>query len=199
MLQDELYPFSFQFNIATFHNDFIVRDNSGETRAYVKQKMFKLKEHVRVFTDESETELAYDIRADRWLDFNTVFSFNKPDGNSIGKLVRKGWKSIWKASYELYDENDIQDLLIQEKNPWVKVCDTLLSEIPIVGMLTGYFFNPSYSIKRPDGTLVCSFTKDASFFGRKFSLNKENQFEQGEEERIKLGLMMMVLLERRRG
>jgi len=199
MLQDELYPFSFQFNIATFHNDFIVRDNSGATRAYVKQKMFKLKEHVRVFTDESETELAYDIRADRWLDFNTVFSFNKPDGNSIGKLVRKGWKSIWKASYELYDENDIQDLLIQEKNPWVKVCDTLLSEIPIVGMLTGYFFNPSYSIKRPDGTLVCSFTKDASFFGRKFSLNKENKFEQGEEERIKLGLMMMVLLERRRG
>jgi hypothetical protein len=199
MLQDELYPFSFQFNIATFHNDFIVRDNSGATRAYVKQKMFKLKEHVRVFTDESETELAYDIRADRWLDFNTVFSFNKPDGNSIGKLVRKGWKSIWKASYELYDENDIQDLLIQEKNPWVKVCDTLLSEIPIVGMLTGYFFNPSYSVKRPDGTLVCSFTKDASFFGRKFSLNKENQFEQGEEERIKLGLMMMVLLERRRG
>jgi len=199
MLQDELYPYSFQFNIATFHNDFIVRDNSGATRAYVKQKMFKLKEHVRVFTDESETELAYDIRADRWLDFNTVFSFNKPDGNSIGKLVRKGWKSIWKASYELYDENDIQDLLIQEKNPWIKVCDTLLSEIPIVGMLTGYFFNPSYSIKRPDGTLVCSFTKDASFFGRKFSLNKENQFEQGEEERIKLGLMMMVLLERRRG
>lgn len=199
MLQDELYPYIFQFNIATFHNDFIVRDNSGTTRAYVKQKMFKLKEHVRVFTDESETELAYDIRADRWLDFNTVFSFNKPDGNSIGKLVRKGWKSIWKASYELYDENDIQDLLIQEKNPWIKVCDTLLSEIPIVGMLTGYFFNPSYSIKRPDGTLVCSFTKDASFFGRKFSLNKENQFEQGEEERIKLGLMMMVLLERRRG
>ena len=199
MLQDELYPYSFQFNIATFHNDFTVKDSAGATRAYVKQKMFKLKEHVRVFTDESETQLAYDIRADRWLDFNTVFSFHNPDGINLGKLVRKGWKSIWKASYELYDENDIQDLLIQEKNPWVKVCDTLLSEIPIVGMLTGYFFNPSYSVKRPDGTLVCSFTKNASFFGRKFSLIKENLFEQGEEERIKLGLMMMVLLERRRG
>jgi len=37
------------------------------------------------------------------------------------------------------------------------------------------------------------------FFGRKFSLIKENPFEQGEEERIKLGLMMMVLLEKRRG
>lgn len=199
MLQDELYPYSFEFNIATFHNDFTVKDSTGATRAYVKQKMFKLKEHVRVFTDESETQLAYDIRADRWLDFNTVFSFHNPDGINLGKLVRKGWKSIWKASYELYDENDIQDLLIQEKNPWVKVCDTLLSEIPIVGMLTGYFFNPSYSVKRPDGTLVCSFTKNASFFGRKFSLIKENLFEQGEEERIKLGLMMMVLLERRRG
>ena len=54
-------------------------------------------------------------------------------------------------------------------------------------------------MKRPDGTLVATFKKEASFFGRKFHLYQEAAFEQGEEQRIQLGLMMMALLERRRG
>lgn len=199
MLENELYPYTFKFNIATFHNDFTVKDVTGNTQAYVKQKMFKFKEHVRVFTNESESEIAYEIKADRWIDFNTVYNFLKPDGSSIGAVARKGWRSLWKASYELFDENKNQDLLIQEKNPWVKVGDALLSEVPILGILTGYLFNPSYTVKRPDGTLVCTFKKVPSFFGRKFELYKESEFEQGEEERVKLGLTMMVLLERRRG
>jgi hypothetical protein len=199
MFENESYPLTFKFNITTFHNDFSIIDANGETRAYVKQKMFKFKEHVRVFTNESETEIAYDIKADKWIDFNTVYTFFQPDGNSIGSVARKGWRSIWKASYELFDENKNQDLLIQEKNPWVKVGDALLCEIPILGIFTGYLFNPSYTVKRPDGTLICTFKKAPSFFGRKFELFKEDEFQQGEEERVKLGLTMMVLLERRRG
>jgi hypothetical protein len=113
--------------------------------------------------------------------------------------VRKGWRSIWKASYDIYDQNDKPDLHIKEANPWAKVFDSLLSEIPILGIFTGYLFNPKYNLTRQDGTLVCSFKKNASFFGRKFTLNKEAEFEDGEEDRILLGMMMMVLLERRRG
>jgi hypothetical protein len=60
-------------------------------------------------------------------------------------------------------------------------------------------FNPSYIIKRPDGTVVCTLKKEASFFGRKFTLHNEAAFEKGEEDRILLSAMMMLLLERRRG
>jgi hypothetical protein len=35
--------------------------------------------------------------------------------------------------------------------------------------------------------------------GRKFKVEKSGDFEDGEEDRIVLGLMMMILLERRRG
>jgi hypothetical protein len=193
------YPYSFIFRIGTFHNDFRAVDATGQTKAFVKQKIFKFKEHVEVFSDESQTELLYDIRANKWLDFNTAYAFIKPDGTSLGKVARKGWRSLWKASYELYDENDQQDLLLKEKNPWVKVMDALLCEIPLLGLFSGYFFNPSYVLTRPDGTLVATFKKEASFFGRKFKLYQESEFETGEEERIKLGVMMMALLERRRG
>jgi len=199
LLDQNYYPLEFKFRITTLHNDFTATDALGNTRAYVKQKLFKLKEHVMVYSDNSQTELKYEIKANKWLDFNTSYAFTDASGNFIGRVSRKGWRSIWKASYLIFDETDQQDLIIQEKNAWVKVWDSLLSEVPILGIFTGYFFNPSYTLTRPDGTLVCLFKKEASFLGRKFTLNKEAEFEKGEEERILLSLMMMVLLERRRG
>jgi hypothetical protein len=199
LLDNVFYPYNFQFKIGTIHNDFVAKDATGITKSFVKQKIFKLKEHVEVFSDESRTELLYNIRANKWLDFNTTYSFTTANGENIGRLARKGWRSLWKASYELYDQNDQQDLVIREKNAWVKVADGLLSEIPIAGLFTGYLFNPSYTVSRPDGTLVATFSKRPSFFGRQFSLTQDAPFESGEEQRIHLGLMMMALLERRRG
>jgi hypothetical protein len=66
-------------------------------------------------------------------------------------------------------------------------------------LISGYFFNPSYIVTRPDGTQVVRLKKESSFFGRKFSVHKISDFQNGEEERLILGLMMMILLERRRG
>lgn len=198
-LDNVFYPYDFKFRIGTIHNDFTATDATGQTKAFVKQKLFKFKEHVEVFSDESREHLLYNIRANKWLDFNTSYSFTTWDGDNVGRVARKGWRSLWKASYELYDENDQQDLIIHEKNAWVKVIDGLLSEIPIAGIFTGYFFNPTYMVKRPHGTLVATFSKQRSFFGRKFKLIQEAPFENGEEQRVQLGLMMLALLERRRG
>ena len=93
----------------------------------------------------------------------------------------------------------MNSVVIEEEKPWVKVMDALLSEIPILTMFSGYFFNPKYTVKRPDGTLVARVSKQKSFFGRKFTIDKLAEFESGEELRILLGSMMMLLLERRRG
>ncbi len=194
-----IYPLDLKFNIATLANDFTATDAEGLTIAYVKQKMFKLKEKVVVFSDKTQTEEKYHINANKWLDFNTSYNFTDKDGKELGRVARKGWKSLWKAKYELYDENDKQDLIIKEDNAWVKVFDTLLGEIPVLGIFTGYLFNPKYSITRPDGTVVARLSKKSSFFGRNFSIEKLKDFEEGEELRVFLGSMMMLLLERRRG
>lgn len=198
-LDNVFYPYDFRFRIGTIHNDFVAKDATGNTKAFVKQKLFKFKEHVEVFSDESRSERLYDIRADKWLDFNTTYTITGSNDRHMGRLARKGWRSLWKASYELYNEKDQQDLVIQEKNAWVKVADSVFCEIPVLGLVSGYLFNPSYTVKRPDGTLVATFTKQASFFGRKFQLNQDAPFNNGEELRIQLGVMMMALLERRRG
>lgn len=199
LLDSNYYPLELKFKIGTIHNDFIATDALGNTRAFVKQKLFKFKEHVNVFSDENQHKLTFEIKANKWLDFNTSYSFTNASGAHVGRVVRKGWKSLWKSHYIIFDEHDQTDLVINEKNAWVKVWDSVLSGIPIAGLFAGYLFNPSYLVTRPDGTILCILKKQASFFGRKFSLSLEADFEQGEEDRVLLSVMMMVLLERRRG
>jgi len=198
-MQNLKFPLQFQFKITTLSNDFVASDSSGATVAYVKQKMFKLVDEIGVFSDESKVTKLFGINANKWVDFSATYTFTNDRGQDIGRIARKGWKSIWKSRYEIYDDKQKQDLLIQEENAWVKVGDAFLGEIPILGILTGYLFNPSYIVSRPNGTQVVRLKKEPSFFGRKFTVTKLNEFETGEEARIVLGLMMMILLERRRG
>ena len=198
-MQNLKFPLQFQFKITTLSNDFIALDSSGATVAYVKQKMFKLVDEIGVFSDELKVTKLFSINANKWVDFSATYTFTNDRGQDIGRIARKGWKSIWKSRYEIYDDKQKQDLLIQEENAWVKVGDAFLSEIPILGILTGYLFNPAYIVTRPNGTQVVRLKKEPSFFGRKFTVTKLNEFETGEEARIVLGLMMMILLERRRG
>lgn len=198
-VNDFNFPLSLTFKIATIANDFIVKDANGTTISYVKQKMFKLIEDVTVFNDESQAAVLYNIKANKWIDFSATYLFTNGAGVEIGRVARKGWSSFWKTRYEVYDEKQQQDLMIEEENGWIKLLNALFSQIPIIGILTGYVFNPSYAVTRPDGTIVAQLKKEASFFGRKFTVNKIAEFEIGEEERIVLSLMMMILLERRKG
>jgi uncharacterized protein YxjI len=193
------FPISFQFKIGTISNDFVARDATGKTLAYVRQKMFKLKEAIMVYSEESKTNLLYKISADRIIDFNASYEFTDANESVIGSVGRKGMRSLWKAHYEIFDASKKSEFHIQEENPWSKVFDVLFSEIPLVGIFTGYVFNPKYGVKDQNGTTVARLSKEPSFFGRKFKLTQLGQLKEGDSERIMLALMMMMLLERRRG
>ncbi len=193
------FPLNFKFKIGTLANDFVATDASGTTVAYVRQKMFKLKEDILIYSNESKSDTLFRIRADRWLDFSAAYSFTDRDGKEMGKIVRKGWRSIWKTSYELVDQHQNIQYHVNEENAWVKVWDSLLGEVPLLGMFTGYFFNPAYLVTDLQGTVVAKIKKQASFFGRHFEVSKLQDIDQDDQERIMLGLMMMILLERRKG
>lgn len=198
-MQDIKFPIQFEFKISTFSNDFIATDANMNTIAYVRQKMFRLKEDILIYNNESKSKVNYRIKADRWLDFSAAYAFYDENEAEIGKIVRKGWRSLWKAEYEIIDENQTPQYLISEENGWVKVMDSLLGEIPILNFFTGYFFNPSYLVKNQQGQGIVRLKKQSSFFGRKFELSKLGEIDSNDDDRIMLGLMMMILLERRRG
>ena len=199
-MQNIKFPVNFKFKISSFANDFTATDASGKTIAYVRQKMFKFKEDIQIYNDESRTKVNYQIKADRWLDFSAAYSFyDNNSGKEFGKVVRKGWRSIWKAEYQIIDQFEKQQYTISEENAWVKVIDSLLGEIPIVGMFSGYFFNPSYIVVGQQNQTIIRLKKLPSFFGRNFELTRVGSMDSDDDDRVMLGLMMMILLERRRG
>ncbi|SMC55829.1 LURP-one-related/scramblase family protein [Cellulophaga tyrosinoxydans] len=193
------FPIKFVFQISTFTNDFTATDSTGKTVAYVKQKLFKLKEDISIFENEGQGKLNFKIKADKWIDFSTAYNFTDSEGKELGKVGRKGWASLWKAHYELIDQHQKLQYHIREENAWIKVLDGVLGQIPILGVFTGYLFNPSYIVSDLQGKKVARLKKEASFFGRKFEVSKLTDIDQDDEQRILLGLMMMILLERRRG
>lgn len=194
------YPLDFKFKITTLASDFNITDKNGNYVAYVRQKMFKLKEDVIVFNDESKSKELFRIKANQWIDFNASYSLNEiATGRNFGRLARKGMRSFWKSTYNVLDANDQQKFIITEDNAWTKFFDGMVSEIPIIGIFTGYFLNPAYTVKDVNGKEYFKLKKMPSFFGRRFQLDRMIDIDDEDESLVILSLLMMVLLERARG
>lgn len=193
------YPLDFKFKITTLASDFNITDKNGNYVAYVRQKMFKLKEDVIVFNDESKTKELFRIQANQWIDFNASYSIKDTIGKNFGRLARKGMRSLWKSTYNVLDESDHPKFEITEDNAWVKFFDGMVSDIPVIGMFTGYFLNPTYTVKGMDGKEYFKLKKMPSMFGRRFQLDRLIDIDDEDESLVVLSLLMMVLLERSRG
>jgi uncharacterized protein YxjI len=190
------YPL--QLSFTRLAPQIFIRDAAGQLRMFVKQKMFKLKESVTVFADEAQTHPLYYINADRVLDFNARYHFTMPDGRALGSVRRAGRRSLWKAHYEVMRGEDVI-LTIRELNPWAKVGDALFSDIPVLGMFAGYVFHPRYAISRPDGAQVLLVEKQPALWEGKYTVHKHAELTPDAEGLAMLSLLMMLLLERRRG
>jgi len=185
------YPLQVSFKIVTLASKFSVTDRDGNVVFFVKQKMFKLKEAIKVFTDQSLANQLYTINADRIIDFSARYNFTDIGGQNLGSIKRKGRRSLWRAHYEI---NDPPTMTITEESVFVRFMDALVPDI-----CSKFLFHPSYIISRLDGTEMMRVKKQASLFEGKFKIEKLAEMSDFEEIQILLGIMMMLLLERIRG
>jgi uncharacterized protein YxjI len=192
------YPLNLTFKLLALASQIYVRDVNGNILGYVKQKLFKLKEDINVYADENQNRLLFNIKADRVLDFSARYNFTGSNGEFLGSIKRQGMRSIWKAHYEIFDARDQKVLEIREQNPWTKVFDALVGEVPIVGMFTGYLFNPAYLMTRPDNSPVLIVKKQPAFFESKYELQSQTQISVEEENLVLLSSLMLALMERNR-
>ena len=192
------YPLDLSFKLLALAPQISVTDARGNLAFYVKQKLMKLKESVTVFGDVERTEPLYHINADQVIDFSARYHFTDADGTTVGAVQRKGMKSLWRAHYDIAD-GDRTVFQIREANPWTKVADSLLGEIPVLGMFTGYLFHPAFVVTQTGGVPVMRLEKRPAFFESKFTLTKQVDLTPYEETQVILSLLMMLLLERRRG
>ena len=93
--------------LALLGAQFHIYDPMGNVIAFVKQKAFKLKEDIRVYSDESMTRELLLIRARSMLDFSAAYDVNESEsGKKLGALRRKGFSSMLRDSWEILDPTD---------------------------------------------------------------------------------------------
>lgn len=193
------FPLQLKFKTVAISPQVSVTDSAGRLLFYVKQKAFKLKEAVTVFADAEQTRPLFRIAADRVLDLSAQYHITQEGGGDLGIVQRRGMRSLWKAHYEVH-RGGVPILTIREANPWVKVVDGLLGEVPVIGLFTGYFFHPAYVVARAaDDAPVLRAVKQPALFEGRYTIQREGELSPGDETLAVLSVLMMLLLERQRG
>jgi uncharacterized protein YxjI len=189
------------FKILAFAPQISIKDAAGRDVFFVHQKVFKLKEDVAVYSDPAKTRQVYRIQADRVFDFSARYTFTDANGQTVGAVKREGMRSIFKASYNIFDTGESMTHHISEDNGWIRVADIVMESIPIVGMFAGYLFHPSYTVyEKGTERGLMRLTKKPAFFEGSFEIAAlEQGLSPDAETKLLLSYMMMILLERQRG
>lgn len=104
----------FQFNqyllkrqVFALTGKFRVFDPSGRLLLFSEQKMFKLREDIRVYADEAKTQEVLAIKARQIIDFSAAYDvIESATGQKVGAMRRKGLASMFRDEWEVLDVND---------------------------------------------------------------------------------------------
>ena len=91
-------------------------DPEGNLVLFSEQRMFKLREDIRVYSDEYKTREVLSIKARQILDFSAAYDVVDTELNQkVGVLRRKGLRSILRDEWEVLDMNDnVKGLLFED-------------------------------------------------------------------------------------
>jgi uncharacterized protein YxjI len=82
-------------------------DPRGTLVLYVEQKMFRLREDIRVYGDEARGQELLLIQARNIIDFSAAYDVMDAEyGQKVGVLRRKGFRSMLRDEWEVLDASD---------------------------------------------------------------------------------------------
>lgn len=86
---------------------FRIYDPAGRLVMFSEQKMFRLREDIRVYDSEDKSREVLSIKARQIMDFSAAYDVVDTEMNQkVGVLRRKGLRSILRDEWEVLDAND---------------------------------------------------------------------------------------------
>ena len=91
---------------------------TGQLALYAEQKMFKLREDIRVYADEDKLNELIWIQSRQIIDFAAAYDvYDQTTGMKVGTLRRKGWSSIMRDTWEMLDPLEQLIGVVREDSP----------------------------------------------------------------------------------
>ncbi|MBT3278274.1 MAG: hypothetical protein HN909_06325 [Phycisphaerales bacterium] len=141
---------------AAFH----IYDEAGNLMAFSKQKAFKLKEDIRLYTDETCTTERLVIKATKVIDFSSAYEVTDPaTGETLGVLKRKGFKSMLRDHWVM-ETADGMTIQITEDSALMAMVRRLLTNL----------FPQGFHAKTDTGALIASFKQNFNPFVQKLKM-----------------------------
>lgn len=127
---------------AAFH----VYDEHGSVIGYCKQKAFKLREDIRLYTGEDMSEELLTLKTQKIIDFGATYSVTLPDGTSLGSLRRKGMKSSFvRDEWIVFDSQGTEVAKVRETGSFAPIARRYIDYATI-------FFPQRYELIRANDT-----------------------------------------------
>ena len=166
---------------AAFH----VYDEAGNLVMYSKQKAFKLKEDIRLYSDESKKVELLTITARSVIDFSAAYDVIDPLAKQkVGALRRKGWSSLARDSWVLLNARDQEIGTVME--------DSMLAALVRRFVDAASLVMPQKFHVDVGGQTVCTFQQNFNPFVRKLTVDFTHDQRGALDKR--LGLAAAILL-----
>lgn len=161
---------------------FHVYDTAGNVIMFSVLKAFKLKEDIRIFTDETKEEELVTIKARSVIDFSAAYDVvDAKTGEHVGALRRKGMKSILRDEWQILNQADEQIGIIQEDSMGLAMVRRLLFNLL-----------PQKFTVSLGGQEVAEYKQNVNPFVQKIELNlKDNQLDR--RLAIASGLLLLAI------
>jgi uncharacterized protein YxjI len=114
---------------------------AGPPIAYVRQKKLKIKEDIRFYADEAETQELFAIKARSWLDTGgSRYDVTAADGASIG-ILHHTFKSILRTTWLILDPMEQEIAVARERSPVTAILRRAIDFVPDFGGLIPIPYN----------------------------------------------------------
>jgi hypothetical protein len=119
-------PIANLYRISTLGSD----GGPGRPVAFVRQKKLSIREDIGFFADESQTEELFRVKARQVFDVRGRYDVTTPDGERIGTLEKVFGISLVRSTWRVYDADEQQVALAQEKSVHVALFRRLIDFVP---------------------------------------------------------------------
>jgi uncharacterized protein YxjI len=156
---------------------------SGQLVLYSQQKMFRLKEDIRAYADESLSQELLYIQARQIIDFSAAYDVvDSLNQEKVGVLRRKGWRSLLRDEWEVLDAHEQPLGVMQEDN---------LTRAMLRRFLLGRWLPQDYDVLIA-GQRVADLRQRFNLF--RYELDLDFRMDPGQRLDHRLGIAAAILL-----